>query len=68
LKADVEDLQDGEILRLWSARTRPRFGTGRHVARKKGGVMPPHSKIMVMQTRLKSLYKVGDGQLNPFGS
>jgi len=32
---------------VWSARTCPRFGTGRHVARKKSGVMPPHSKIAV---------------------
>jgi len=28
---------------LWSARTRPRFGTGRHVARSESGVMTPHS-------------------------
>ena len=31
------------IVQLWSARTSPRFGTGRHVAQSEGGVMPPHS-------------------------
>jgi len=28
---------------LWSARTRPRFGTGRRVAQSESGVIPPHS-------------------------
>ena len=31
-------------LRLWSARTGPRFWTRRHVASSKSGVLPPHSK------------------------
>jgi hypothetical protein len=30
-------------LRIWSARTRPRFGSTRHVASKESDVMPSHS-------------------------
>jgi MurNAc alpha-1-phosphate uridylyltransferase len=39
-----EGEDEGDIL-TWSARTRPRFGTTRHVASKESGVKPPQSKL-----------------------
>ena len=39
-KAEVKNL----TARCWSARTGPRFGTGRHVSQSESGDMSPHSK------------------------
>jgi hypothetical protein len=33
----------GRVVRFWSARTCPRFGTGRHVCQSESGDMSPHS-------------------------
>jgi len=40
-------------LRLWSARTGPRFWTRRHVASSKSGVLPPHSMSSSTLVHLK---------------